>query len=164
MCLQALEANTESAWEHSAVRSVDRRETILFVEDENFVRDVTGEVLRSAGYRVLAVRNATEALFAYNEYLGEIDLLLSDVILPGESGRSLAKNLKLKNPALAVLLVTGYVEQMARQEAEHAECLAKPFSTEVLLRKIRELLNGRRAWFEKQRPEKVPVRRVSGNA
>jgi two-component system, cell cycle sensor histidine kinase and response regulator CckA len=164
MCLQALEANMESEWKHSAIRPLDRTETILFVEDENFVRDVTGEVLCSAGYTVLAVRNATEALAVYNEHLGEVDLLLSDVILPGENGRSLAKNLKLKNPALAVLLVTGYVEQMARQEAEHTECLAKPFSTEILLRKVRELLNARRAWFEKQSPEKIPVRRVFGNA
>jgi two-component system, cell cycle sensor histidine kinase and response regulator CckA len=129
MCMQALEAITGNAWDHSVIRSLGRNETILFVEDEDFVRDVTGEVLRSAGYQVLAVRNASEALAVYNEYLGEIDLLLSDVILPGETGRSLAKNLKLKNPALAVLLVTGYVEQMASQEAEHSECLAKPFST-----------------------------------
>jgi two-component system, cell cycle sensor histidine kinase and response regulator CckA len=163
MCLQSLEANTESAWE-PVIRTADRMETILFVEDEDFVRDVTGEVLRSGGYRVLAARNASEAHATYNEYRGEIDLLLSDVILPGESGRVLAKKLKLENPALAILLVTGYAEQMGNQEAEHLQWLAKPFSTEILIRKIKQLLDGRQAWFEKRTASENLLRRASGNA
>jgi two-component system, cell cycle sensor histidine kinase and response regulator CckA len=147
MCLQALETNTESAWE-PMIRTAGRAETILYVEDEDFVRDVTSEVLRSAGFRVLAVQNASEALATYDKCLGHIDLLVSDVILPGETGPALAKSLKVRNPALAVLLVTGYAEEMARQKTEYSQCLAKPFSTEVLLRKIRELLDGRQAWHE----------------
>jgi two-component system, cell cycle sensor histidine kinase and response regulator CckA len=161
MCLQAFESQPEGIWERG-IRSIGHSETILFVEDEDFVREVTGEVLRSAGYRVLAAGTASEARAAYNEHPGEIDLLLSDVVLPGETGATLAKNLKLKNPALAVLLVTGYAEQMTTPEVEQTQCLAKPFSTEILLRKIRELLSGRLAFEEP--PGENPVKRVSGNA
>jgi CheY-like chemotaxis protein len=165
MCEQGLEATAKSAWDQDVIGSTfGCRETILFVEDEDFVRDVTGEVLRSAGYRVLAVRNASEALAKYEGHSSEIDLLLTDVILPGENGRSLARGLRLRNPVLAVLLVTGYAEQMFTHEAEHAECLAKPFSTGVLLQRIRQLLDERRGLFKKHSPRESPIRRVSGNA
>jgi len=114
--------------------------TILLVEDEAFVRDVTCEVLRAAGYRVLAARNAVEALGQYDQWRSEVDLLLTDVILPGESGRLLARKLRRDNPELKVLLVTGYMEQMGSREAEHEECLAKPFSSGVLLGRVRQTL------------------------
>ncbi|MGP0020469.1 MAG: response regulator [Candidatus Sulfotelmatobacter sp.] len=113
-------------------------ETILLVEDEAFVREVTGEVLRSAGYEVLIARNASEAESAYAGRRGGVELLLSDVVLPGENGRVLAGRLRRDHPELKVLLVTGYAEQMGLREEE---CLAKPFSTDVLLRKVREMLD-----------------------
>jgi len=113
-------------------------ETILLVEDELFVREVTSEVLRSAGYEVLATRTAAEAAGVYAERRGSVELLLSDVVLPGENGRVLARRLRRENPELKVLLVTGYAEQMGLREEE---CLAKPFSTDVLLRAVREMLD-----------------------
>ena len=116
-------------------------ETILFVEDEAFVREVTSEVLQSAGYRVLAAKNAVEAQCIYDARHKDVGLLLTDVVLPGETGRALAGRLRRGNPRLKVLLVTGYVEQMGLQEAMPEECLAKPFSTEVLLRRVRQLLD-----------------------
>lgn len=119
-------------------------ETILLVEDEAFVREVTGEVLRSAGYEVLVARDAAEAAGVYSARPGGVELLLSDVILPGENGRALARRLRRENPELKVLLVTGYAEQMGLQggQGEAAEeCLAKPFSTEVLLRRVRQRLD-----------------------
>jgi len=116
-------------------------ETILFVEDEAFVRDVACEVLRSAGYRVLAARNATEAILSYDARRGEVELLLTDVVLPGETGLALAGRLRREDPELKVLLVTGYAEQMGRREAQHEKCLAKPFSTEALLQSVRHLLD-----------------------
>ena len=115
--------------------------TILFVEDEAFVRDVTCEVLRSAGYRVLTAKNAAEAMRIYEARGSEVELLLSDVVLPGESGRALAKRLQRQNPGLEVLLVTGYAEQMELRDGMQQECLAKPFSTEVLLGRVRQLLD-----------------------
>src|SRR5271165_6379213 len=119
-----------------------RAETILLVEDEAFVREVTGEVLRSAGYEVLIARNAAEAAGVYAGRRGGVELLLSDVVLPGENGRVLARRLRRENPELKVLLVTGYAEHMGLQEVqEEEECLAKPFSTEVLLRRVRQMLD-----------------------
>src|SRR5271169_2324688 len=103
-------------------------ETILFVEDEAFVRDVTCEVLRSAGYRVLAARNAAEAVGIYEARGGEVELLLSDVVLPGETGPAMARRLRRGHPELKVLLVTGYAEQIGVLERKQEEFLAKPFS------------------------------------
>ncbi len=119
--------------------------TILLVEDEAFVRNVTAEVLRSAGYRVLTAGNADEALGAYREYPGAVDLLLTDVILPGETGLTLAARLRREDSALKVLFVTGYAAQLGLCESEHAECLAKPFSTGALLQKVKQMLDTRQA-------------------
>ena len=68
---------------HAAEETLGGAETILFVEDEAFVRDVTCEVLQSAGYRVLTAKNAAEAMRLYEQNSGEVELLLSDVVLPG---------------------------------------------------------------------------------
>jgi CheY-like chemotaxis protein len=120
---------------------VNGRETILFVEDEAFVREVTCEVLRSAGYAVLTATNAKEAMRFYDEQCGDVALLLTDVVMPGESGRELARRLRRKNPRLKVLFVTGYADQMGLRGTGSEECLAKPFSTATLLRKVRQLLD-----------------------
>ena len=120
--------------------------TILYVEDEAFVRNVTDEVLRSAGYKVLTARSADEALSAYRESPGAVDFLLTDVILPGETGITLATRLRREDPGLKVLFVTGYGEQLRLCNGERAECLAKPFSTAVLLQRIRQLFDSRPAW------------------
>jgi two-component system, cell cycle sensor histidine kinase and response regulator CckA len=133
---------------------------ILFVEDEAFVRNVTAEVLRSAGYRVLTARNAEEALVAYREYPGAVDLLLSDVILPGETGLTLAARLRHEDSELKVLFVTGYAEQLGRCRSEHAECLAKPFSKGALLQKIKQMFDTRQA----AAGEHPRVKHACGNA
>ncbi|HXY78112.1 MAG TPA: response regulator [Candidatus Acidoferrales bacterium] len=117
------------------------RETILLVEDETFVREVASEVLQSAGYRVLTAKNAAEAARTYDSQSGEVDLLLTDVVLPGESGRALAERLQQASPRLNVLLVTGYAKQMGLEGAGTVACLAKPFSVGVLLEKVREVLD-----------------------
>lgn len=121
--------------------------TILFVEDEVFVREVTCEVLRSAGYRVLTAKNAAEARGIYERSGSEVGLLLTDVVLPGETGRVLAERLRRENPELKVLFVTGYAEHMGLSEATHEEYLAKPFSTSVLLQRIRQILDRAKLWM-----------------
>jgi CheY-like chemotaxis protein len=119
-------------------------ETILLVEDEAFVRKVTHEVLQSAGYGVVTAKNAVEAI-EQRERSPEVDLLLTDVVLPGKNGRALASDLRSRQPNLPVLYVTGYPMQLAEIEAtEPAEaCLPKPFSAAALLRKVRQMLNGK---------------------
>jgi two-component system, cell cycle sensor histidine kinase and response regulator CckA len=115
-------------------------ETVLFVEDEAFVRDVTCEVLKSAGYWVLTEKNAAEAMRLYEQNSAEVKLLLTDVVLPGETGWAWACRQRRENPLLKILLVTGYAEQMGLREAKPGEFLAKPFSTGTLLRRMRRLL------------------------
>ena len=121
----------------------------MLVEDEPFVRGVTRAVLESAGYSVLAVRDASEAQTVYEQHTGAIDLLLTDVVLPGEDGRRLGKRLSRINSQLQVLLVTGYLEQiegMQSQESVQGEnLLRKPFSASTLLSMVKLLLR-RRAW------------------
>jgi two-component system, cell cycle sensor histidine kinase and response regulator CckA len=144
MCEQTAEtpAGVQS-WRRSADEEpLAGAETILFVEDEAFVREVTSEVLRSAGYQVLTAQNAAEAVRIFDARRGDVELLLTDVVLPGETGCAMAGRLRRRNPALKVLLVTGYAEQMGRREAALEECLAKPFSAEVLLSRVRAVLDG----------------------
>lgn len=133
-----------------------RAKTILLVEDQDFVRRVTGEVLRAAGYAVLSAKNAIEALCIYDRQCEAIELLLTDIVLPGESGRELARKLRCRDASLKVLFVTGYGEQIAREaenEAKNEELLAKPFSTAVLLRRITELLGQHPNTFDRTRYE-----------
>jgi CheY-like chemotaxis protein len=134
--------NTAACCVGSAEQSFAGGETILFVEDEAFVREVTSEVLQSAGYQVLTATDTAAAARMYDLRNGDVDLLLTDVVLPGESGRVFAGRLKRKNPSLKVLLITGYAEQMGLQEDETGACLPKPFSIGVLLRKVRQVLEG----------------------
>lgn len=116
--------------------------TILLVEDERFVREVTCEVLRAVGYTVRTAKNAAEAMQEYEACSGNVELLLTDLMLPGESGQVLASRLRRANPGLKVLLVSGYGDLMGAQDAAMEECLAKPYPTSVLLSRVREVIEG----------------------
>lgn len=118
-------------------------ETILLVEDESFVREVTCVVLRSAGYRVVSARNSVEAVGRSEANRDEIDLLLTDVILPGENGVVLAEKLRKRDQNLKVLFVTGYGEQISRLNEDAVACLAKPFSIRTLLERVRGVLGAK---------------------
>jgi DNA-binding NtrC family response regulator len=84
------------------------RAVILLVEDEGFVREVTGAVLESAGYRVLKAANAAEARFVFHSEK-EVQLLLTDVVMPGQNGYELAKGLQHIRPELKTLFTSGYI-------------------------------------------------------
>lgn len=118
-------------------------ETILLVEDEEFVRKVTSEVLESAGYRLVSARCAAEALEAQRTCPESVDLLLADLVLPGTSGRQLAHEFAGLCPQARILLMSGYAEQLALcgLSAHGRECLAKPFSSRTLLRRVRQALD-----------------------
>ncbi len=81
--------------------------TILLVEDETFVREVTGDILEAAGYGVLKARNAAEAQCAFRQYQKIVRLLLTDVVLPGQNGRDLASELRAIYPNLKTIFISG---------------------------------------------------------
>ena len=131
-----------SPLEESRLRS--GAETILFVEDESFVREGAAEVLRSVGYTVLTAKNGLEALRTFQKCSRRVHLLLSDVVLPGKSGHALASELRQLCPEIIILFISGYADQLApgAYEKERAHFLAKPFSMPALLRKVRQALDG----------------------
>lgn len=131
-------------------RKIASRETIMLVEDEAFVRGVTRAVLESAGYAVVAVKDAREAQHEYDQHAGMMDLVMTDIVLPGEDGRRLARRLVKGNSSLQILLVTGHFEQLkvGQSDKDNIRLLQKPFTASTLLSTIRQLLDCRQAAVE----------------
>jgi CheY-like chemotaxis protein len=123
---------------------VSKRETILLVEDEALVREMTTEILEAEGYRVLQAKNASEALEIFRRFSTIVDLLLTDVVLPpGQNGRDLADELRKISPGLLTIFSSGYpVNAVTRREVrdEFTWYLPKPFSSQALLQKVGEVL------------------------
>jgi two-component system cell cycle sensor histidine kinase/response regulator CckA len=127
-----------------APASDHRVPTILLVEDDAFVRDVAYEVLRSAGYHVLAARNAADAVLAFRSHTDRVQLLLTDVVLPDRDGCDLALELGSIGGAVKAIFISGYPENcITRKGIRHTGWfyLPKPFSALPLLRKVKEALN-----------------------
>ena len=123
-------------------KSRRRRETVLVVEDEDEVRALTCDFLKSAGYRVLAAQDGAEAL-VIGERLGKaIHLLITDVVMPQMRGTELAKRLKEHFPDLRIVYMSGYLEHVEEPSRllEEGSFLQKPFSGDALLRHIDEAL------------------------
>ena len=121
------------------------QESILVVEDEEIVRNLVCEVLRSHGYRVLSTGRGDEALRIVQMEDRDIDLLISDVVMPEMNGMELAHRVREGSPRSRVLFVSGYSEgDMADQglEAVAFQVLQKPFTPDTLARKVREVLDG----------------------
>lgn len=119
------------------------RESILLVEDEDFVREVTYEVLVFAGYRVAKARNAAEALRVFHRCGDRVQLLLTDVVLPGRNGRDLARNLRIVQPDLKAIFISGYPDnEITKHGLQDAGMfyLPKPFSVQSLMEKIKLVL------------------------
>jgi CheY-like chemotaxis protein len=119
------------------------RETILLVEDEDIVRRLIAQVLESHGYRVIEAASGAEALEAIARHEGHIDLLLTDVVMTGMSGRELAEKLMAMLPDLKVLYMSGYTDDaILRHGVFHKSTafLGKPFSPGTLVRKLGEIL------------------------
>jgi len=122
-------------------------ETILIVEDEEIVRNVAVRLVNGLGYKVLLAKNGEEAMEVFNRERNSLDLVVMDVVMPKESGPEVYKKMNCINPKLPVLFVTGYdaeskVSSLTRglNQALIA-LLQKPYSKEILGRKIRELLD-----------------------
>jgi two-component system cell cycle sensor histidine kinase/response regulator CckA len=118
-------------------------ETVLLAEDEADVRELAREFLEAAGYTVIEARNGQEALKLAAERAEEIDLLVSDLVMPGMTGQQLAALLQQQDSALRVIFMSGYSEHAAAEAAQagsSVRILTKPFNRMALLRTIREVL------------------------
>lgn len=118
--------------------------TILVVEDEEILRILTVRLLKTGGYFVIAAASGHEALELARAYDGNIDLLVTDVVMPNMNGKILADRLAKERPSTQVLYVSGYTENTIVHRGvldENVEFLAKPFSRDVLLERVRNLLS-----------------------
>ncbi len=119
-------------------------EMILLVEDEDFVRSVTKEVLEMEGYLVLEARDAQEGLEIFGKHGSEIDLLLTDVVMPGMNGRDLAAKLVGRNPLLKTIFMSGYTDNAIVRKGmvdERVRYLQKPYTLDGLNELVREVLD-----------------------
>ena len=118
-------------------------ETILLVEDEKIVMEVSRELLESMGYKVYAVGSGQEGIAVYMEKRNEIDLVILDMVMPGISGSETFNRLREINPGVRVLLSSGYSLNGEAQHIMDRGCngfLQKPFQIEKLSQKVREML------------------------
>ena len=116
--------------------------TILLVEDDAFVRQATCNILEHAGFEVITAEDAAEAMRIYDERALDIDLVMTDMVLPGASGQQLGQNLCQRSAAVAVLITSGYSNAEFDIEAPKTLTyfLAKPYSRQTLLDKIKKIL------------------------
>ncbi|HEY6386079.1 MAG TPA: ATP-binding protein [Candidatus Acidoferrum sp.] len=125
--------------------SYSGEETVLLAEDEPAVCDLVRAILTSRGYTVLSARLPHEAERIAETHQGKIDLLLTDVIMPGMSGAELSKRIAMRVPGVKVLFMSGYIDDsVVRQGISENETafLQKPFTPPSLAKKVREVLDG----------------------
>jgi CheY-like chemotaxis protein len=136
-----------SAMPASIVNSIIPRgqETILVVEDNDLLRELTLVWLQQLGYRVLAAANGVEALKCWNQHGGRINLLLTDMVMPeGMSGLELAEQLRQMNSTLKVIVTSGYSLEIARRNApakRGVSYLSKPYEGAALATAVRDCLD-----------------------
>ena len=117
--------------------------TVLVVEDEAAVRLLTRKVLEKGGFRVYSAQDGLDALEVARSIDGPIDLILTDVVMPGMNGRELVRQLAPLRPEMRILYMSGYSEDAIAQHGvlhPGAGFLEKPFTPGVLTRRVREIL------------------------
>jgi CheY-like chemotaxis protein len=135
------EANEESR--DPASGELTGKETILLVEDEEMVRELAVESLRGCGYAILQASNGKEALSICESHTGKIDLLVTDLVMPGMNGIELSRTFRDSHPGVPVLFMSGYAEDALEDLghlADRQSFLQKPITPTSLSRKIREML------------------------
>jgi PAS domain S-box-containing protein len=126
-------------------------ETILFVEDEESVRELVREYLSGTGYRILEACDGVQALEVAGEYEGTIDMLVTDVVMPRLSGRELASRIAAERPHLKILFISGYTDDSIFRHGVlegGVAYLQKPFNLKSIAQKIREVLDGQPATID----------------
>jgi DNA-binding response OmpR family regulator len=121
-------------------------ESLLVVEDDPKVRDITVRTLTAAGYRVRAAPDGESAIALIAGGLGAVDLLVTDVVMPGASGRDVARAFQDRHPDARVLFVSGYTQDAIDRQgalAPGTSFLPKPFTPAQLLARVRAVLDAR---------------------
>jgi CheY-like chemotaxis protein len=119
-------------------------ETILLVEDDVSVRILLRDALRKLGYRVIEAKQGLEACLLASQELDRLDLLLTDMVMPGMGGRELAQHLMTIKPELRILFMSGFTDDvgiLAGHEQGTSGFLQKPFTPELLARTVRKILD-----------------------
>jgi two-component system cell cycle sensor histidine kinase/response regulator CckA len=118
-------------------------ETVLLVEDELQVRKFAALVLRETGYKVLEASGGEEALISAQQHKGRIHMLLTDVVMPGMSGKELSERLKQRRPNIKVIFASGYTDDAILHHGvlgPEMEFIQKPFTPSSLTQKVRQVL------------------------
>ena len=118
--------------------------TILLVEDEEGLRSLNARGLRSRGYTVVEAGNGIEAMEALDERNGAVDLVVSDVVMPEMDGPTLLREMRVRNPDLKIIFVSGYAEEAfdkSLPENQQFAFLAKPFALSALIAKVKETMS-----------------------
>ena len=142
--LPRTDAESDADEVHGAAGPMPRgSETVLVVEDEIAVRMLTHRVLSRSGFRVIAASDPAEAIELYSAHAGRVDLVVTDLVMPGMDGMRLSEILRERDPSLRVLLTTGYSAEALDPERVRPdqEILLKPFDPGTLVRKVREILD-----------------------
>ena len=143
MASKDADPHSERPRSHGPPRAL--RGTVLLVEDEDAVRLVAKRSLDHVGLTVLTASGPGEALLLHEQHPDEIDLLLSDVVMPTMSGIELARRLVARQPTLRVLLMTGHVDEERLGDglaSSRFEVMRKPFTPNDLRERVREALSG----------------------
>lgn len=138
-------SNIEAKLSPNLLLAGKTRAGILVVEDEEFVREAASEILESCGYRVFKACSFEDAVQIFQGNSHHVELLVTDIVIPGRNGRELVKVLRESSPGLKVLYISGYSENaVTRQPAldGNSHYIAKPFSLRSLLEAIETALEG----------------------
>ena len=137
-------ADSKAASSVSAVHTLRGTETVLVVEDNKAALEMVCQILKRQGYRAIKAENATDCIEVANEYKEHIDLLLTDVVLPGINGKELFKRLTTARSKLKVIYMSGYTDDTIAHHGileEGINFIQKPFSLQSLAQKVRDVLD-----------------------
>jgi CheY-like chemotaxis protein len=144
-------ATTKATQVSVAPVNIRGSETVLLAEDEEPLRKLAQMFLVESGYHVLSACDGQSALELGRKHAASIDLLVTDVVMPGMNGRILAERLATSNPGMRVLYISGYTDAFIAGHGvlePGTHLLHKPFTQETLTRKVREILNAKSAPVE----------------